>query len=72
MEQIQTVYNTLPGWMQIAVLVIGMCKMVTFWTPTKIDDEWFGKLTPLINGALKALNAGGANIWRDKNKDDRK
>jgi hypothetical protein len=72
MEQIQAVYNTLPVWMQIAVLVVGMAKMITFLTPTKVDDAWFGKLTPVVNGLLKGLNIGGLNVLFDKNKDDKK
>jgi hypothetical protein len=72
MDEFMAMYNGMPAWLQIAVLVIGMAKLITFWTPTKIDDEWFGKMTPLINGLLKGINIAGLNIFRDKNKDDKK
>jgi len=63
--------DTLPGWMQIMMLVVFGCKVVTMITPTQVDDEWFGKLTPFINSILKGLNVGGLNMLFDKNRDDK-
>ena len=61
----------LPMWMQIMMAVVFLCKLITMFTPTKVDDEWFGKLTPFINSMLSGLNKGGLNMLFDKNKDDK-
>lgn len=63
--------NGWPLWMQGVVGVVFLAKMITMMTPTKIDDAWFGKATPFINGMLKMLNVGGLNILKDKNADEK-
>jgi len=72
MDEFMAMYSGMPGWLQTVVLIIGMAKLITFWTPTKIDDEWFGKLTPIVNGLLRGVNIAGLNIFKDKNKDDKR
>jgi hypothetical protein len=72
MEAVLTMMSGLPMWAQAVLAVVALCKVITFWTPTKIDDAWFGKLTPMINMMLRGLNIGGLNIMKDQNKDDRK
>ena len=52
--------------------IIASLTVLTALTPTKVDDAWFGKLTPMINMMLRGLNVGGLNIMKDQNKDDRK
>lgn len=71
MEEIVKWMHGLPMWAQILMLVVFACKIITPLTPTQIDDVWFGKMTPMINGILKALNVGGFNVFNDKNKDDK-
>ena len=72
MDEFMAMYSGMPGWLQTVILIIGMAKFITFWTPTKIDDEWFGKLTPIVNGLLRGVNIAGLNIFKDKNKDDKR
>ena len=72
MEAVLTMMSGLPMWAQAVMAVVAMCKVITFWTPTKMDDAWFGKLTPMVNMMLRGLNMGALNIFRDQNKDDRK
>jgi hypothetical protein len=72
MEDLTKVYATLPAWLQMVVLVVGMAKLITFWTPTKVDDKWLGKATPILNGFLKGLNIAGLNMFKDKNRDDKR
>ena len=72
MDEFMARYSGMPGWLQTVVLIIGMAKLITFWTPTKVDDEWFGKLTPIVNGLLRGVNIAGLNIFKDKNKDDKR
>jgi len=72
MDEFMAMYSGMPGWLQTVILIIGMAKLITFWTPTKIDDEWFGKLTPIVNGLLRGVNIAGLNIFKDKNKDDKR
>jgi hypothetical protein len=72
MDEFMAMYSGMPGWLQTVVLIIGMAKLITFWTPTKVDDEWFGKLTPIVNGLLRGVNIAGLNIFKDKNKDDKR
>ena len=71
MGEFTAMYSGMPAWLQAAVLVIGAAKLITFWTPTKIDDAWFGKLTPVVNMLLKGVNIAGLNVFKDKNKDDK-
>jgi hypothetical protein len=71
MEPMLEWIHGLPAWMQIMMLVVASCKVITMLTPTKVDDIWFGKLTPLINTILKAMNVGGLNMLFDKNADDK-
>jgi len=63
--------NGWPLWMQGVIGVVFLAKMVTIITPTQVDDAWFGKATPFINGALKMMNVGGLNILKDKNADEK-
>ena len=72
MDEFMAMYSGMPGWLQTVILIIGMAKLITFWTPTKVDDEWFGKLTPIVNGLLRGVNIAGLNIFKDKNKDDKR
>ena len=72
MDEFMAMYSGMPGWLQTVVLIIGMAKLITFWTPTKVDDEWFGKLTTIVNGLLRGVNIAGLNIFKDKNKDDKR
>lgn len=70
LNQFASYMNGWPLWMQGVVGVVFMAKLITMMTPTKIDDAWFGKATPFINGMLKMLNVGGLNIMKDKNADE--
>lgn len=72
MEAVLTMMSGLPMWAQAVMAVVAMCKVITFWTPTKMDDAWFGKLTPMVNMMLRGLNMGALNIFKDQNKDDRR
>ena len=72
MDEFMAMYSGMPGWLQTVVLIIGMAKLITFCTPTKVDDELFGKLTPIVNGLLRGVNIAGLNIFKDKNKDDKR
>jgi hypothetical protein len=71
MEEILKMVDGLPVWVQFLMLGVFACKIITMVTPTKVDDIWFGKLTPFVNTILKALNIGGLNIFFDKNADDK-
>ena len=59
----------MPMWVQIIMAIVFLCKIITPLTPTKVDDIWFGKITPFINFLLKMVNIGGLNIGKDKNFD---
>lgn len=71
MEAILKTMDGLPLWAQAVLAVVALCKVITFWTPTTIDDAWFGKMTPLVNGLMRGLNIGALNVFMDKNKDDK-
>ena len=46
MEEILKMVDLMPVWMQVMMVVVFACKLITTATPTKVDDVWFGKLTP--------------------------
>ena len=71
MDAIIKTMDGFPLWVQAVLAIVALCKVITFWTPTKVDDEWFGKMTPLVNGRMRGLNIGALNILMDKNKDDK-
>jgi nucleoside permease NupC len=55
--------------LQVLMVIVFLCKIITPLTPTKVDDIWFGKLTPFINLVLKWVNIGSLNVGKDKNFD---
>ncbi len=69
MEALLAQVQGLPVWVQCVMVVVFLCKLITPLTPTKVDDIWFGKLTPFINFLLKMVNLGGLNVGKDKNFD---
>lgn len=62
MENIDEIVNTL-------VMIYFIIKSITIMTPSKVDDEYFGKFTVYLNLVLKILNITALNIGKDKNKD---
>ena len=72
MDALLKMMDGFPIWAQALLAVVALCKVITFWTPTKIDDVWFGKMTPMINMLMRGLNLGALNIFKDQNKDDKK
>jgi len=56
---------------KIIPLVITGANVVTAVTPTKVDDDFLGKATPVLNTGLKIANILAVNFGKNKNKDDR-
>ena len=63
MDAILKTMDGFPLWIQAVLAIVALCKVITFWTPTKV--------TPLVNGLMRGLNIGALNILLDKNKDDK-
>lgn len=61
-------------WITLALAIIGAVMLaantITAATPTQADDQWLGKITPYVNGALRALNLIAGNIGKNRNADD--
>ena len=72
MEELLKMMGGLPIWAQALLAVVALCKVITFWPPPKIDDAWFGKMTPMLNMVMRGLNIGALNILKDQNKADKK
>ena len=72
MEELLKMMGGLPIWAQALLAVVALCKGITFWPPPKVDDVWFGKMTPMINMLMRGLNIGALNILKDQNRDDKK
>ncbi len=54
-----------------ALQVIGGLSIVAAATPTKLDDRFFGALTPFFNVILRAKEVGAFNFSAARNADDR-
>ena len=54
-----------------ALQVIGGLSIVAATTPSKLDDRFFGALTPFFNVILQAKEVGAFNFSAAKNADDR-
>jgi len=51
--------------------IIGGLSIVAAFTPTKVDNAFFGRLTPLINIILRIKELGAFNFAAAKNADDK-
>lgn len=73
-EFMLNIWNSLPEYVQIAIAVIGaivpMAAAITAATPTKVDDAWWGKVSPYVNTVLRVLNWLALNVGKAKNADD--
>ena len=54
-----------------ALQVIGGLSMIAAATPSKLDDRFFGALTPFFNVILRAKEVGAFNFSAARNADDR-
>lgn len=61
----------LAALIKIVPLVVTGANVITAVTPTKVDDKFLGKATPVINTGLRIANVLAVNFGKNKNKDDR-
>jgi hypothetical protein len=69
MEIIASLVKDAPMWLQAIMGVLSALTAVTSITPSRLDDQYLGKATKIVNFGLKLMNVGAGNIGRNQNKD---
>ena len=69
MENITTIVEQAPQWLQAIGGILVASKAITVLTPTKVDDRWLAGLGTVYNILMKVLNVTSLNVGFDKNKD---
>jgi len=71
METIQSFIDATPALLSAAGLLVAACGAVAAATPTKVDDEIWGKIAGPINTVLRIVNVLAINFGKAKNADDK-
>ena len=73
LTSITNIWAMFPVYVQVAIAAIGgivtLANAITMATPSKVDDEKWGMVAPILNGILNVLNVLAGNIFQNKNAD---